>query len=152
GPVHCVRFSPDGQRLISASGWPGRDHGVRVWDVATGQELLHMQTPGNVNSLDLTSDGRFALVGLSNKLVLHLALETREIIRTIQGHNDSVGWVAFAPDRKHVFSAAADGTARRWDLNEGKEVAQFRVTGKRARGGALFPDGRRLLTGDDGGL
>jgi WD40 repeat protein len=150
GPVHCLRFTPDGQRLISASGWPGDDHGIRVWDLATNQELARVPTPGNVGSLDLTPDGRFALAGLSNGLVLSLDLDNRQVVKTIKGHSGSVAWVAFAPDREHTFSASADGTARLWDLGEGQELAQVRVQDKRARGAAAFPDGRRLLTGDSG--
>jgi hypothetical protein len=151
GPVHNLHFTPDG-RLVSGSGWPHGDRTVRVWDLTTGRERVHVSTPDQVHSLDLTPDGRSALVGLGNGLILCLDLETGLVVRSLQGHGGAVGWVAFAPDSKHAFSAASDGTARMWDLAGGTEVARFRVQDRRARGCAVFPDGLRLLTADGGGL
>ena len=39
GSVTSVAFSPDGQRIASAS----HDRTVKVWDAATGQETAHPQ-------------------------------------------------------------------------------------------------------------
>src|SRR5262249_34195442 len=117
-----------------------------------GLEVLRIPTPAQVQGLELSPDGRYALVGLGNGLVLHLDLETKQISKTLKGHTGSVGWVAYAVGGKHAFSASSDGTVRYWDLADGQEQACFRVPNNRARGGAVFPDGRRLLTGDSGGL
>ncbi len=151
GPVHNLRFTPDG-RLVSGSGWPSGDHCLRVWDPTTGQELRHIPTPGQVQGLDVSADGRFALAGLDNGRVLYLELDTGRVLQTLQGHSGPVGWAGFAPDGKHGFSTSHDGTARLWDLDKGTEVRRYRVDGKWANYGAVFPDGRRLLTGDDRGL
>ena len=35
--VQCVAFSPDGETLASASGHPGAERAVRLWDVRTQQ-------------------------------------------------------------------------------------------------------------------
>ena len=39
-----------------------------------------------------------------------------------------------------------------WDLADGKVVRRFTVKSKRARGGAILPDRRHLLTGDSQGM
>lgn len=40
--VHSVAFSPDGRRIITGGG--GRREAVKIWDVATGQELMTLST------------------------------------------------------------------------------------------------------------
>ena len=152
GPVHNVRFTADGRRLVSTSGWPQGDRTVRVWNLETGQELKRLALPGEIHSLDLTPDGRRALVGLNSGHVLYLDLETGQVIYTHKVHKQAVGWVGFAPDGERVFSTSDDGLARLWNLADGNGVTQFRVLGKQARGGVVLPAGR-LLTGDsEGGL
>src|SRR5262245_42350984 len=54
-PVFSVVFSPDGQFLASASA----DGTVRLWDVATGQEIRRFRGhQGEVLSVTFAPDGR----------------------------------------------------------------------------------------------
>src|SRR5262249_5433499 len=117
-PVHNILFTPD-DRLVSAGGWPLGDHTLRVWNPATGKELRRFNAPGQVQALGLSADGRFALAGLDTGDVLYLDLETGDQVRQLRGHGWVVSWVGFAPDGRHAFSTAIDGTARLWDLSDG---------------------------------
>ena len=150
GPVHCVQFTPDRRHLISASGWPGRDNSIRIWDLATDQELFRIQAPGQVGSMELAADGKHVLVGAMGGL-LYIEIETGKVLKVFRGFNSPTGAVALAPDGRHVYSAHQDGFARRWDLEAAKELAKVRVAGKWARGVAELPGGR-LFTADNAGL
>jgi WD40 repeat protein len=59
--AHGVAFSPDGRRLISASG--GRE-AVKLWDVATQQELLTLAGTGSaLGAARWSADGDVILTG-----------------------------------------------------------------------------------------
>ena len=53
--VNSVVFSPDGTHLVSGS----YDGTVRVWDVATGDEIDRLNHESQVNSVAVSSNGRF---------------------------------------------------------------------------------------------
>ena len=61
GIVYGLAFSPDAKRLASAS----LDGTVKVWDTATGQELLTLRSDtGGFHSVAFTPDGgRIAAAG-----------------------------------------------------------------------------------------
>ena len=75
--VTAVAFSPDGRTLASGSGatnYPLKGagpHKIRIWDVATGKEILHFQGHNsNVTSLAFSPDGSRLACGLRNSTAL----------------------------------------------------------------------------------
>src|SRR5262249_22675701 len=60
GHVHSVSFSPDGARLVTASG----DQTAKVWDARTGTELLTLRGhTGAVYSASFSPDGTRLVTG-----------------------------------------------------------------------------------------
>ncbi len=69
---------------------------------------------------------------------------------TFHGHGDAVYSVDYSHDGKKLATASADGTARLWDAETGRELATFRGHVGDVNMAKLSPDGRLLATaGDD---
>jgi WD40 repeat protein len=58
GPVTSLVFSPDSKLLFSGS----EDKTFRIWDVASGKELVRQQSLSQVRSLQLDTSGNYLLV------------------------------------------------------------------------------------------
>ena len=167
--VLTVAFSPDGRRALSGSGtkmmpdgsskWAGRDYTVRLWDVATGQELGRAEgVQFAVETAVFSPDGRTALVGsgsADNTLRLLKLPEPPRLpiteIRSFSGHTAAVNRAVFAPDGRRFLSSSHDKTLRLWDVETPKEVRQFEGRDLVAQGLAFSPDGRVALSAIWGG-
>lgn len=69
-----------------------------------------------------------------------------EILRRLNGHWNSVGWIAWSPDGDTVASACADGSARVWNPDGGEELHNFDAHPSTVTSVAYMPDGSQLLT------
>lgn len=64
GIVGNLRFTPDGQRLLSTCGFSGCQNMQRIWDIATGQQTAAFSDHGNiVIASALSPDGRVVATG-----------------------------------------------------------------------------------------
>lgn len=167
GPVSAVAFSPDGQRILSASGWPWGDRTLRLWDVASGAEIRRFQAarddsgpathgprevPGEVYCLAFTPDGRQALSAGAGGLVQLWDLETGKEIRRFPGHTGTVYDLAISADGHRALTGSRDRTARLWDLSSGREMQCLKGHTGWVRSVAFeFPDCLRAMTGSGPG-
>jgi WD40 repeat protein len=93
--VWAVAFSPDGQTLASGTD----DKAIRLWDVASGQELQSLGgNGGSVNGIAFSPDGRILASGSADETIRLWDVTSSQELRTLEGHRGEVNSVAFSPD------------------------------------------------------
>ena len=118
-----MAFSPDGQRLVSASA----DQTARVWDVKTGREMLRFRGHGQVvHQAKFSPDGRRIASASDDKTVKVWDADTGDVILTLRGHTGPIESVAFSRDGRRIASGSVDGTVKIWDAASGEELLTLR--------------------------
>jgi WD40 repeat protein len=157
GWVDSVAFSPDGQRIVSGS----RDATVRVWEAATGREVLCLKGhTGRVECIAFSPDGQRIISGSGNfdgagrplpgEVKVWDAKQGRELLSLRTGY---VRCVAFSPDGQRIASGDADGTVHVWDPATGREVLFRKVHRSIVRSLVFIPDRQRIASvGGDGAV
>jgi RNA polymerase sigma factor (sigma-70 family) len=147
--VMVVAFSPDGRRALSGGVCYGdRDPTVRLWDVATGKELLKLEghTEG-VYGLAFLPGGKRAVSGSHDGTVRLWDLETGKELNRYEGHEGTVYGLDVTRDGKWMLTGGEDSTMRLWDLETGKEVRRFAGHEGKVRAVAFSGDGKQAVSG-----
>jgi RNA polymerase sigma factor (sigma-70 family) len=147
--VMVVAFSPDGRRALSGGVCYGdRDPTVRLWDVATGQELLKLEghTEG-VYALAFLPGGQKAVSGGADGTVRVWDLLTGKELQRYEGHEGTVYGLDLTRDGKLMLTGGEDKTMRLWDLETGKEVRRFEGHTDKVRAVAFSADGKQAVSG-----
>jgi WD40 repeat protein/tRNA A-37 threonylcarbamoyl transferase component Bud32 len=151
GGVNRVVFTPDGKRIISG----GEDGTIRVWDIATGKELMKIDAHKSwITYTRVHPDGKQIASSSGENTVKLWDLDNGNLIRIFHGHTGRVTCVDFSPDGKRLVSCSVDSTVRVWDVNTGKEILLLTTPNRKFASVAFSPDGKRLvaltITGADG--
>jgi WD40 repeat protein len=128
GEPHDLAVTPDDRRLVLSG-----SKGTLVWD-RQDRKPTHL-LPATTADLLVSPDGRSVVTnnGLFQRWDLDAGKPLFEDTAS-RGHADEVLTLAFGPDSKRLYSAAADGTVRIWDVTSAKPIRTF------ALGERRFPD------------
>lgn len=143
GHQNTIRdIAAHGDTIVSGS----FDCTVRVWRISTGQTVHrlvgHTQ---KVYTVALDHESRRCVSGSMDNSVKIWCLDTGSCLFTLQGHTSLVGLLQFS--HGFLVSAAADGTLRSWNPDDGTCKTVFSK-----RGGAITcfqHDSQKVIGGSD---
>ncbi len=153
--IGLIDFSPDGGRLLAASGpcflnTTGRawlhTHEVSVWDTATGEAVFPPLAPGGcIRHAAFSPDGRLIATAGSRRVIRFWDGRSGEPLPLSLQHDRDVIHFAFSPDGRHLASASGRGVFA-WDVETGELLYPPIAHSHWADQVAFSPDGNWLIT------
>ena len=141
--VNSASFSPDGRRIVSASG----DRTVRIWDAATGECIRTLEGHTSyIRSASFSPDGRRIVSASDDNTVRIWDAATGDCLRTLEGHTDEVNSASFSLDGSRIVSASDDETVRIWDAATGDCLRTLEGHARTVLSASFSPDGHRIVS------
>ena len=154
GSVTSVAISSDGTRIVSGSSSRFDAQRkplfgeVRVWDAATGQEMLSLKGhAAGVSSVAISRDGTRIVSGSFDKTVKVWDAATGQEMLTLKGHTAGVSSVAISRDGTRIVSGSFDKTVKVWDAATGQEMLTLKGHTAGVYSVAISRDGTRIVSG-----
>ena len=138
-----ARFSPDGDRLVTASA----DLTARIFDARTGEPLGQpMAHAGLVNSAQFSPDAQLILTAsMDHTARLWNARDGSPVGQPLE-HQGQVNSAEFSPDGRMIVTASNDATGRIWDTHTGGVLTDPLRHDGYVVCARFSPDNRRVLT------
>jgi WD40 repeat protein len=116
-------FSPDSQILAIGD----QAGAIQFWDISTGTllNILSSETNNRVVSLAYSPNGRTLAAGMKDAQMPAGALtptiwlwdvQSGKLLKTIEGYQANIIYLAFSPDGTLLATASLDGTMRLWGI------------------------------------
>ncbi|MEG4186942.1 WD40 repeat domain-containing protein, partial [Microcoleus sp. Pol17_C1] len=134
--------------LIQTVLWMSADILERDRTQLAGQllgHLLYFEMPEIQAMLEAAKQGKAAR--WLRPLTPCLTPPRRGLLRTLEGHSNSVYAVALTADSKRAISGSRDNTLKVWDLTTGSELFTLKGHSDWVNAVAVTPDGKRAISG-----
>lgn len=124
-PVTCAVVSADNQYVYSVS----KDSSIVKWSVATGRKLktikggkkgseeTHVGHTTAINTITVSTDGKFLATGCDSNLINVWNPETLEFVHRFRGHSGRITGLIIRKFSHTLYSISKDRSLRVWDLD-----------------------------------
>jgi len=144
GEFQWLVFSPDRSMFATCE-----EADVKLWDMATGEQLRTFNTVGLRGAAGFSPDGKLlAAEGPDHSIALWDLNADREL-HHLKGHTNEITELRFSGDGKMLASTSRDHTARLWDVGTGNLHATLVGHTDAVYSIALSPDGKKVATASD---
>ncbi|HID53677.1 MAG TPA: hypothetical protein EYP41_16790 [Anaerolineae bacterium] len=142
GSINDIAYSPDGRRIATVSS----DTDVKIWDAATGQEIITLESghARPVNALAFSPNGKLLATGGDDFVILWNA-ESGERI-TVFNRGVPIQDITFSADSIFIAVASEDKDMQIWDVSKRQSVALLEGHDAPITGVAYSPDGQYLAS------
>ena len=143
--VGSVKFSPDGQRILTTPYIYGENTGntAKLWDIK-GNLLADLKGhQAKLNSAKFSPDGQRILTA-SDDNTAKLWDTQGNLLTDLTGHQDKLKSAEFSPDGQRILTTSDDKTAKLWNM-KGNLLANFQGY-KELYSAKFSPDGQHILT------
>lgn len=141
-----VKFTPDGERLISVS----RDGTIKIWDAIRHQADAAWKVHGNmIREIAMSPDGRSVVSLGDDGLIIATAMDSGKNVQRFR--HEGASSFAVSPTGDHLVTGSEDGTVKLWDFHTAREIPTDPepVHQKRVSTIVFSDDGRQIATGSD---
>jgi WD40 repeat protein len=141
--VWFASFSPDGQRVVTASS----DRTARIWNVRDGAAAHVLRGHESVlRSAEFSRDGTRVITASDDATARIWDASSGELILTLTGHEGPLASACFSPDGARALTVA-ESAARIWDAVSGRGIHVLDGHAGGVTWATLSPDGARVVTG-----
>jgi WD40 repeat protein/Tfp pilus assembly protein PilF len=154
GSSAALAFSPDGQRLVTATRANNATFKtlcyLQVWDAATSELVVRVSRPRGFMSVAFSPDGKLLAADWGADVKI-LDAATGGESATLTGHAQQVHAVAFNPVQPQLASAGDDETIKIWDLASARAIQTLSGHTRAVSAIAFHPDGKLLASASQDG-
>ena len=142
-------FSPDGKTIAAPSGSSTSGNVIKLWDAATGRELLTLAGhTGWVMGLAFSPDGKsLASTSLDGTVKIWSIAPGNETVSVSSPVTGYLTRVAYDPDGRVFATNGGDGSATVWSVKTGEARLTVKGHDLDVLNLAFSPDGSRFATG-----
>jgi len=149
GQAWRVTFSPDGTLLAAAlldygGNFKHKAPKVRLWNVASGEEVFSAWLDRSANAIAISHDGKLAAA--SGQVVDIWDIETQQLLHRITMDEHIAASLAFAPDGKSILVGTNAPAIMLWNITTGKKIGTIKKHEGQIHFLAFSHDGKTLVS------